>query len=79
MSRRDKLLAKIQNCPKSVRFDELAKVLEWYGFELDRVKGSHHMYLRGVRRIVVVKRAGHVDPAAVTEVLDNIAEIEAEE
>jgi predicted RNA binding protein YcfA (HicA-like mRNA interferase family) len=46
VSRREKLLAKIRNNPKSVRYDELAKVLEWHGFDLRRSKGSHRMYVR---------------------------------
>ena len=37
MSTRDKLLAKIRNNPRAVRFEDLTKVLEWYGFELKRV------------------------------------------
>jgi len=79
MSRRDKLLAKIRNNPRGVRFDELTKLLEWHGFELARVKGSHHLYLRGERRITIVWQRPQVDPAAVKEVLDHIAEIETEE
>jgi predicted RNA binding protein YcfA (HicA-like mRNA interferase family) len=79
MSRRDKLLARIQNNPKNVRFDELVKLLESYGFELVRSKGSHHVYLRGDHRITLVWQRPQVDPAAVDEVLDYIAEIEAEQ
>lgn len=78
MSRRDKLLAKIRNNRKSVTFEELAKLLDWYGFELARVKGSHHMYVRGADRITIARKRPQVDQGAVEEVLDHIAGIEAE-
>ena len=47
MSARDKLLAKLRNNPGGVRFEELTKVLEWYGFELKRARGSHYAFVRG--------------------------------
>ncbi len=31
---------------RSVRFDELCKLAEDFGFELVRIKGSHHIYTR---------------------------------
>jgi hypothetical protein len=48
VSRREKLLTKIRTDPRGVRFDELAKLLEWHGFELKRVKGSHHYFAKTV-------------------------------
>lgn len=79
MSRRKKLLDKLRHNPKGVRFEELAKLLEWYGFELKRVQGSHYSYKRGSRHIVVVRRAHHVHSEAVREVLGIIDEILEEE
>lgn len=79
MSRRDKLLAKIKNNPRAVRFEELTKLLEWYGYELARIRGSHHLFLRGADRVLIARQIPHMDPGAVEEVLDHIAEIEAEE
>jgi len=60
MSKREKLLAKIQNNRKEVRFEDLTKVLEWYGFELKRVKGSHHSYVRGHHNLTVSRRTPHL-------------------
>ena len=34
MDRRKKLLDEIRQSPKDVRFEDLTKLLEWYGFEL---------------------------------------------
>jgi predicted RNA binding protein YcfA (HicA-like mRNA interferase family) len=75
VSRRDKVLARIRNNPRNVAFDELAKVLEWHGFELKRVRGSHHVFRRGPYVITVVRRTPHVHSKAVKEVLSIIDEL----
>jgi len=47
MSRIDKLLQKIirGNSDSNIRFDDLCKVLDYFGFQ-NRLKGSHHIYYR---------------------------------
>lgn len=76
MSRREKLLEKVRNNPRAVTYEELARVLEWHGFQLRRSRGSHHLFKRGRRQITVVYRRPHVHPAAVKEALALIDEIE---
>lgn len=39
-----KLLRKILSGSKNIRFNELAAVVEAFGFRLARVSGSHHIY-----------------------------------
>ena len=39
-----KLLLKILNNPRHIRFSELIIVVEAYGFCLARTKGSHHIF-----------------------------------
>ena len=47
MSKWDKLLKKIYTLSKDLRFDELRKVLESYGYEMNASKeGSSHYTLR---------------------------------
>ncbi len=47
MSKWDKLLARIYNLSKSLRFDELRKVLESYGYEMNSPRdGSSHYTFR---------------------------------
>ena len=41
MTKREKALRKMRNNPKEVRFNDLAKVLEQYGFEVRKTGGSH--------------------------------------
>jgi len=79
VSKKAKLLARIRNNPRAVRFEELTKLLEWYGFELRRTKGSHHAYTDGSHVIIVARRKPHVRPAAVKdalEILDDLVEDE---
>lgn len=78
MSRREKLLAKIRNNPRGVSFDELAKLLEWHGFELKRVKGSHHAFRRGPYVIIVARHKPHVHVKAVRQALSVIDELTGE-
>jgi len=45
MSRRNKRLEKIRRNPKNVSFETLQTVLLSFGFELDRITGSHHIFV----------------------------------
>lgn len=40
-----KLLQKILKGSRNVRFDDLVILVEAFGFHLDRVKGSHHIFI----------------------------------
>ena len=44
MSKRKKRLEKLRQNPRDVSFDDLRKVLEDFGFELVRSKGSHFAF-----------------------------------
>ncbi len=39
-----KLLKKILDGSKNIRFDDFVKLIEAFGFELKRIGGSHHIY-----------------------------------
>ena len=45
MSKRKKLLKRLRNNPKNVSFEQLRSLLEAYGIILDRVSGSHHIFV----------------------------------
>ncbi len=55
MSRLKKLVEKIRNNPKNVRFNELDKILLHYGFEKRQPRGgsSHFTYKLGTTRLTV--------------------------
>lgn len=44
MSKKRKLLQKLLQGSKNVRFDELTALALAFGFTLDRVSGSHHIF-----------------------------------
>ena len=75
MSRQEKLLAKIRNSQKSVRFEDLTKLLEWYGFELKRVRGSHHAYTLRSYNLIVPKRKPHLHSYVVKDALKILDEL----
>lgn len=41
-----KLLQKALNSPQSLRFSEVLKLAGAFGFRLDRITGSHHIFKR---------------------------------
>jgi antitoxin HicB len=51
--RRRRLRGRIAQHPKTVRFEELCRLLEAYGWTLDRTSGSHHVYRQGGTSITV--------------------------
>ena len=46
MSQRARLIAKIRNNPKAVRFDDACKVAIWLGFTGEGGSGSHRTFAR---------------------------------
>lgn len=42
--KKKRLLQKILAGMNNVRFQDLQKLVEAYGFKLDRINGSHHIY-----------------------------------
>lgn len=46
MSRKEKLLRRLLDEPKDLRFEELEKIILWCGYVHDRTKGSHAHYSR---------------------------------
>lgn len=44
MVKKRKLLKKVLSGSKNIRFDEFASLLAAFGFALERVSGSHHIY-----------------------------------
>ncbi len=44
MVKKRKLLEKALTSPGNIRFEEFVTLLESFGFKLDRVRGSHHVF-----------------------------------
>lgn len=60
---------RIAQHPNAVRFDELRRMLEAYGWEVARVRGSHHVFARGGTQLAVPFRRPTVLPVYVKRAL----------
>ncbi len=81
MSKRKKLLQRIQQNPKNVSFDDLRMLMEMYGFELRRTRGSHHSfigYISGQKTLFVVPYKHPLQTVYVKKGLALIEKIDAE-
>ena len=57
--RNRKLLEQALRNPAGLRFEEAKKLAEAFGFRLDRINGSHHIFVRaGVPRLVNLQNCG---------------------
>lgn len=81
MEKGEKLLERAVNSPANLRFSELCKLAESFGWVLDRQKGSHRIYentsiqgLSGMRLMVLTDKKGKCD---VYQVRQLIAAIES--
>ena len=82
MANCDKLLQKARNNPAGLRFAELEKLAECYGFTLRRVTGSHHIYRaerRPERLVAQPLKGGKAKEYQVVQMLDIIDTISNEE
>ena len=79
MTKREKALQKIRNNPRGVRFNDLAKMLEQYGFEIRKTGGSHQVFMRGQYRISVPFRKPHLLEYVVKDALKILDKILEEE
>jgi hypothetical protein len=67
--RRRVLRERIAQHPRAVRFEDLRRLLEAYGWELARIRGSHHIFVRGNEALPIPYRRPHVLPAYVRRAL----------
>jgi hypothetical protein len=81
MSKKEKLVQKIRNNPKTVSFEDLDSVLTWYGFvKRSSSSGTSHVYYTlGVYQISVPYRRPHVKATYVRQVLDILDQIDEEQ
>jgi len=72
MARVEKLIEKMRNRPNGIRFAEITKVLEHYGYREVRVDGSHHQYRNEKGDVITVKFQNPVKAICVKDVLHRI-------
>ena len=78
MSKWDKLLRKISTLSKDLRFDELRKVLESYGYEMNAPKGgsSHYTFRKSGCQPITIPKHEPIKKVYV-EMVKQIVESEA--
>lgn len=76
MSKAEKLFAKVRNKPQNVRFNEICKLAEAFGFEYKGGKGSHVVYSKkGIPEIVNFQNVnGMAKPYQVRQFLKIVEE-----
>ncbi|WP_017300438.1 type II toxin-antitoxin system HicA family toxin [Nodosilinea nodulosa] len=72
MSKRDKLRERLKNNPADARFSDIRKLLEYEGFVLDRVTGSHHVFLKDDITFVIPVHNNKVKTVYVKRVIELI-------
>ena len=75
MSKLEKLLQRIKNNPKTVRFEELDKILRREGYMPSQPRGgsSHYTYKKlGGRSLTVPRQLPYVNECYVRDVLEAI-------
>jgi predicted RNA binding protein YcfA (HicA-like mRNA interferase family) len=55
VARVDKIIQKMRNQPHSIRYEEVAKVLEHHGYVLARSNGSHRHFRNDVGNLITIK------------------------
>ncbi len=76
MVKPSKLFARLVASPQSMRFRDFQRVLEAFGFTLDRINGSHHQYKHplATRPLSIQPKGNMAKPYQVDQFLDIVEE-----
>ena len=77
LSKLDKILNKFRQKPPEVNFSEVVYVLQAYGFEEKRIKGSHHSFRNSEGlKITIPKKGGQKVKGIYVQKLLKLLELE---
>jgi predicted RNA binding protein YcfA (HicA-like mRNA interferase family) len=79
MGKREKLIEQITNSPHNATFADIRKLLEYEGFYLDRVTGSHHIFKYAETTFVIPVHNNKVKAIYVRKVLELIELADSDE
>ena len=76
MTQIEKLFAQLVANRGSIRFRDFQRILEAFGFSLERVNGSHHVYRHRAasRPLSIQPRSNRAKPYQVDQFLDIVEE-----
>lgn len=76
MVKKQKLYQRLLNNQKNIKFNQLVALIEAFGFELDRIKGSHHTYkhasISGIFLLLQPDKNGEAKPYQIKQFLSLI-------
>lgn len=73
MSKIDKIIYKMKNQPNGIRFNELAKLLEYYGyFERKNSGSSHRNFINDNGDVITIVHKNPIKPFYIKEVLHRL-------
>lgn len=73
MSKVDKIIDKMKRQPNGIRPDEAEKVLNAYGYQCVRQKGSHRQYLnKSTGKMTTIKQENPLKKVYVIDILNRI-------
>ena len=78
MGKREKLIDRLTNSPQNATFADIRNLLEYEGFYLDRVKGSHHVFIYAETSFVIPVHNNRVKAIYVRKVLELIDQADTE-
>lgn len=71
----NKIIDKMKRQPNGIRYEEAKKVLEYYGYECDRQKGSHaHFLNRETGDLITIKADNPLKKVYIVDILNRIDE-----
>jgi predicted RNA binding protein YcfA (HicA-like mRNA interferase family) len=78
MGKREKLIDRLTNSPHNATFSDIRNLLEYEGFHLDKVKGSHHVFKYAETSFVIPVHNNRVKAIYVRKVLELIEQADTE-
>lgn len=70
----DKIIEKMKVQPRGIRYEEAVKVLEYYGYQHVRTKGSHHQFRNQNGDVTTIKFSNPLKISYVTDILARIGQ-----
>lgn len=68
----DKIVEKMKRQPKGIKFSEAEKVLNYYGYQFGRQKGSHRHYINDKGDVITLKYENPLKIAYINDILSRI-------
>lgn len=72
MAQVDKIIEKMKNQPNGIRPDEAAKVLQCFGYRLDRQQGSHMQFINAGGEVLTIPCKNPLRAVYVKDILRRI-------